>query len=135
MARFRAEAIGQRGSASRLGTVNSGMRAYACGWDTGAAISCTAIKSIPAALVAEGGTGDRIDVERTSGSNGGTRPSDSIGWVDDGPTFFHLNGVDSQACRDMAAELRGEPSDWVDTMMAAADLLERLAPDPSRSSG
>ncbi len=38
MARFYAEIEGNRGSASRLGSADSGIRAHARGWDVGIAV-------------------------------------------------------------------------------------------------
>jgi len=41
MARFKADIEGQKGSASRLGSAKSGMRAHVRGWNVGARVVCS----------------------------------------------------------------------------------------------
>lgn len=59
MARFRATLKGQRGETSRLGSPNSGLRAYVNGWNAGVTVEAEA-----------SGTRDVFYVYATGGSNG-----------------------------------------------------------------
>lgn len=59
MARFYAEIQGNRGVAARQGNKDSGLWSHIRGWNVGVEIFCRA-----------DGAGDRIEIYRTSGSNG-----------------------------------------------------------------
>lgn len=62
MARFRGTIKGQRGEASRLGSIASGLRVEANGWHVGIEVTGQVTLS-----------GDRFEVWVTGGSNGGGR--------------------------------------------------------------
>lgn len=60
MSHFYATTTGNRGTASRCGTKNSGITAHARGWEVGAEVACR-----------NQSQGDYVDVCITCGSNGG----------------------------------------------------------------
>ncbi len=131
MARFYAEIQGNRGDATRMGSAASGIYSHTRGWHTGARVD---VDDINGTLVAEDGTGDRVDVKRTGGSNGGNAHNDSVGWVDDGPAFFTLNGVSSDDVATLAEQI-GKLGDGIgsaDLLREAGALLAKLAPSPQR---
>jgi len=68
MARFYAEIQGNRGTASRMGTANSGIQSHIRGWDIG-------VKVIGG--VDENGN-DVFHVYKTGGSNGRSVPSGEV---------------------------------------------------------
>jgi len=81
MAQFYGEMSGGRGTVSRTGTRNSGMRAHVRGWDVGVMVSAR-----------EERDGDTIRIYGTGGSNGAT-PTFEIGTVRiiDGAPVFEAN--------------------------------------------
>jgi len=86
MARFYAEIQGNRGSASRMGTPNSGIEGHIRGWDVGVKVYGSVIGYVDSGKLQ---TDDEFQVVVTSGSNG-RLSSYSIGTVkliDGKPTF------------------------------------------------
>lgn len=72
MAQFRATIKGQRGEASRLGSKNSGLRAYVNGWDSGVLVE------------AENRDGRDIFYVYTTGGSNGRVLTRQVGYISAG---------------------------------------------------